>query len=295
MPAPPLDRLSALLEGLAPRVALFRPEPDRDRLAVPGDPALFLHLYLLGEGELRLQAAASGHTLLQAPCLALCRSDIPHCLTPSPSASSGAPFGKLLRGRATFDGPVAPRLLHEFAAPCLIPLENADPSLGHVAAMIAAELDTPRCGQPALLNRAGDILFIGLLRHLIAHPQTGQGLLRSLADPRIARALVAIHSHPQHPWTVAALADTAGMSRTAFANGFRNVMGETPARYLVALRLALARRAVQLGKGLKVAAREAGYRNSSALSRALSRSPAPTSPPASEGPAPTPVPLRAMP
>jgi hypothetical protein len=31
-----------------------------------------------------------------------------------------------------------------------------------------------------MLNRAGDILFNGLLRHLIAWPRTCQGLLNSL-------------------------------------------------------------------------------------------------------------------
>ena len=124
--------------------------------------------------------------------------------------------------------------------------------------------------------RAGDILFIGLLRHLIAHPgNLGHGLLSGLADPRIARALIAIHTYPQNRWTLESLAEEAGMSRTAFANIFRDVMSETPGRYLSAFRLAIAQRAVHLGKGLKAAARDAGYTNPSALSRALSRASAP--------------------
>jgi len=48
-------------------------------------------------------------------------------------------------------------------------------------------------------------------------------------------------------------------------------MWQTPGKYLAAIRLAIARRAVQAGKGLKSAARDAGYANTSALSRALAR------------------------
>jgi transcriptional regulator GlxA family with amidase domain len=123
-----------------------------------------------------------------------------------------------------------------------------------------------------LLNRAGDILFIGLLRHLIAHPKNSGGLFNGLADPRIARALVAMHARPQDGWTLERLAEEAGMSRTSFANAFREVMCQTPGKYLSKLRLAIAQEAVSSGLGLKRAAKDSGYLSSSALSRALARS-----------------------
>jgi AraC-like DNA-binding protein len=138
--------------------------------------------------------------------------------------------------------------------------------------MIDAELSAPRCGQPALLHRAAGILFVGLLRHLVANPGgRPAGLFMGLADTRIAKALVAMHQSPGHDWTLERLADEAGMSRTSFATIFRDLMDKTPGRYLSALRLALAERAVSAGKGLKEAARTVGYRNASALSRALTK------------------------
>lgn len=263
-----LDRLSALLDGLSPHVQVCRPEYGSLSLAVEAEASSFLHLYLLTEGEMQLQLPSAGNLPLQAPCILLCRSDCAHVLV----ASSLAAFQSLMCARAFFDGPVAKLLLNEFAVPQVVFLDGAEPSLHHVIGLIASELDAPRCGQPALLDRAGDILFIGLLRHLIAHPgKLGHGLLSGLADPRIARALIAIHTHPQKSWTLESLAEEAGMSRTAFANIFRDVMGETPGKYLSAIRLAIAQHAVHLGKGLKAAARDAGYTNTSALSRALSR------------------------
>lgn len=80
-----------------------------------------------------------------------------------------------------------------------------------------------------------------------------------------------MHQRPGFDWTLERLADEAGMSRTAFAGTFRTVMRKTPGSYLSTLRLSIAQRAVELGKGLKEAARTSGYRNTSALSRALSK------------------------
>jgi len=268
MPTTRLDRLSALLEGLAPRVQVSLPPAGIAALNFAAEPAAFLHIYLLAEGEMRLQLRSPGRIALHAPCIVVCRSDTAHGL----EAPSAASFRRLMCARAWLDGPVAPLLLNEFAAPQVVSLDGAEPSLRHVIDLISSELQAPRCGQPALLDRAGDILFIGLLRHLIAHPQTAGGLLSGLADPRIARAVVAIHARPQRKWTLESLAEEAGMSRTAFANTFRERMLATPGKYLSAIRLAIAQRAVQSGKGLKTAARDAGYTSPSALSRALSRS-----------------------
>lgn len=266
MPANRLDRLSALLEGLAPRVQVTLPPAGIASLNFATEAPPFLHIHLLAEGEMRLQLRSAASLAVPAPCIVVCRSDTAHRLE-TPSAAT---FQRLMCARAWLDGPVAPLLLAEFAAPLVVPVDGAESSLRHVINLISSELEAPRCGQPALLDRAGDILFIGLLRHLIAHPKTAGGLLNGLADPRIARALVAIHARPQDKWTLESLAVEAGMSRTAFANTFREVMLATPGKYLSTIRLAIAQRAVQSGKGLKAAARDAGYNSPSALSRALS-------------------------
>ena len=179
---------------------------------------------------------------------------------------------RLITAHVQLTGPVATLFLEEFDQPRTVYLAHEEPALRLAVAMIESELNAPRCGQPALLNRAGDILFIGLLRHLVANPVAqGAGLFNGLADPRIARALVAMHQRPAFGWNLALLAEEAGMSRTAFATKFHETMRRPPGKYLAAIRLAIARRAVDLGKGLKEAARVAGYENSSALSRALAK------------------------
>jgi transcriptional regulator GlxA family with amidase domain len=171
-----------------------------------------------------------------------------------------------------FDGPMGPSFLAELSQPISIVMKDADPSLLQVMTLIASEMQASRCGQPFFINRAGDILLVSLMRHLTSRPQQSTGLFQALSDPRIARSLVAMHTKPAHPWTLESLANLAGMSRTSFANNFKDMMHVTPGKYLENLRLAIARQLVQTGIGLKQIATRTGYSTPSTLSRALGRS-----------------------
>ena len=231
------------------------------------DEPCFLMLYLVFQGQVGLQCREEAYRI-DAPALIALRSDRSFALQGIRSDN----LVQSICAKVRLTGPVASLFLEDFAEPRIVVLSDDEPALRLVMSMIKAELNAPRCGQPALLDRAGDILFIGILRYLVAHPRAnGVGLFNGLADPRIAKALVAIHQRPAFNWDLDRLACEAGMSRTAFASRFREVMRRTPGKYLASVRLALAQRAVDLGKGLKDAARTAGYANTSALSRALSK------------------------
>lgn len=267
MNPPRLDRLSALLEGLAPVVTLNTAVPGT--MPASNSPAAehALCVYLLSGGAMSLQWAGTC-VQVHGPALVALRAAQAHRLESLTATNQG----RLIHVHTQLTGPVATLFLQEFVEPRVLSLLNDEPTLRLALTMIEMELSAPRCGQPALLNRAGDILFIGLLRHLVAYPSPhGTGLFNGLADPRIAKALVAMHQRPGAEWSLERLAGVAGMSRTAFASSFRNVMKRTPGKYLAAIRLAMAQRAVDLGKGMKEAARTSGYGNTSALSRALSR------------------------
>lgn len=250
-PTPPVDRLSALLAGLAPQVK-----------ASKGHAELGLHI-------IKPQGMKRGTDLVQLPGLILIVSPCGQQLDE-----------QLLRDRqlerwmgfeVAFNGPVGPAFQEEFRQQLEISLETADSSLSHIVNLIASEMATQRCGKPMLISRAGDILLIGLLRHLVSSPDGTMSLFNGLADPRIARSLVAMHTHPQAPWTLTALAMEAGMSRTSFSQHFKAVMCVPPGKYLERLRLAIAVRLVGAGMGLKRVARDTGYAGPSTLSRAMKR------------------------
>jgi AraC-like DNA-binding protein len=277
-PTPRLDRLSALLGGLAPRVEVMRPGRDHGALHFPAEASRGLWLHLVLAGSVEVRSADQRLTQAEAPAMVICRADAAHALTQHDHTTQpqGATTPEaLLCARAHLEGPVAPLLMAEFHQPMVVPLAGADGSLQQVIQLVSAEINEPRCGQPLLLDRAGDIVFIGLLRHLVAHAGDGQGLFHGLADPRLASTLVALHSEPQADWRLESMAEHAGMSRTAFANRFREALNTTPGKYLAQLRLAIAQKAVAGGDSLKAAARRTGYADASALSRALAKARAP--------------------
>ncbi len=248
-----LDRLSALLQAVAPRIIL----------GVPDDLGQMLRVELLAStGE-------PPHSVAICPAHEVAAN--------TPKTSTGPEGGgdtantAALTMHVQLQGPAARVVLREFAQPMVLPLANADAALVQAVQLLCSEMAAPRCGQPAMLASAGHMLFIGLLRQLVAHPRDNRGLFAGLNDPRIAVSLVAMHEQPQGAWTLESLAERAGMSRTAFATRFKNSMGVSPGKYLAQLRLLIAQRAVQAGKGLKSAARDSGYQNVSALSRALGR------------------------
>ncbi len=250
MTAPRLDRLSALLEGLAPRVWLT-------------DAPQGFALHILAHSPSSDKAlGVSGMRLLVCP---------PHTSSAELARAQREGQMRWMSFEVALEGPVAPIFLSDFVAALQIDLASADASLAQIVGLIASEMSMTRCGQPLLMNRAGDILLIGLLRHLVAQPQKTTGLFSALANPRIAKTLVAMHADASKPWSLEVLADVAGMSRTTYVNQFKNLMQVPPGKYLENLRIALAQRLIANGMGLKQVAQKTGYASASTLSRAMSR------------------------
>jgi AraC-like DNA-binding protein len=157
------------------------------------------------------------------------------------------------------------------ALPALVhaPLSKL-PNLDHALALLFAEADLQRCGRSTVLDRLFEVVLIMLLRWLLDHADEhgiDSGLLHGLGDARLRHALVAIHKNPGERWNLSAMAKSAGMSRSAFAQHFKALMQQTPLEYLTRWRMHLARDAIMRGRPLKTLAHELGYANASALTR----------------------------
>ena len=152
----------------------------------------------------------------------------------------------------------------------IVQLNEAEP-LQAVADILLEEARAPRCGGRAVIDRLCEIVVIRLLRHLIEEGKTKVGLVAGLAHPNLSLAIVAIHDNPERNWRLEELADTAAMSRTHFANTFRNVVGVTPGEYLSSWRLTLARMEIAKGTSLKSVVGKVGFSSPAALSRAFKR------------------------
>lgn len=140
-------------------------------------------------------------------------------------------------------------------------------------AELVAERGTDLPGHQLAAAQLSQLLFIQILR---AHLQTAgpmpAGWLRALGDPRIAPAIRLMHAEPARAWGLDDLAEACAMSRTTFANRFRDVAGTTPLAYLAAWRMHLATRALRDGKTAVAAlAGDLGYASESAFSTAFKR------------------------
>lgn len=125
-----------------------------------------------------------------------------------------------------------------------------------------------RIGSLEVVRRLSEIMLIEVLRAYADHGELTA--LAALADPQLGRALEAIHSRLEEPWSLDALARAAGMSRTRFAERFRDRMGVAPMKYLTTWRMQKARSLLaRTGCSVAEAARRVGYASESAFHHAF--------------------------
>jgi AraC-like DNA-binding protein len=104
------------------------------------------------------------------------------------------------------------------------------------------------------------------------HGESQTGWLAALADARIGPALRAMHKDMARDWTVESLAAAASLSRSAFAQRFRERVGQAPLEYLTQWRMFKAGN--MLGQGnaaVGTIAGAVGYESEAAFSKAFKR------------------------
>lgn len=156
------------------------------------------------------------------------------------------------------------------ALPNVVCLALADmPDAAVVLQLLFDEAFSLRCGRTTVLNRLFEVVLVQVLRQLMERSQVQGGMLAGLAHPRLRLALVAMHEAPAKPWSLEELGAQCGMSRSVFANSFRDTVGCTPGVYLQQWRLALAQRLLRQGRSLQQVAETVGYGSETAFSRAF--------------------------
>ena len=150
-------------------------------------------------------------------------------------------------------------------------LVRGEPRIGALVQWVSEEARAQRAAREVIVNRLLEVLLIEALRSSAAI-EASPGLLRALGDPRLAAAVRQMHEHPGRPWTVAQLAATAALSRSAFFERFTQAVGTAPMDYLLTWRMAKAKQMLRR-RELDIAeiARQVGYRSASTFSVAFAR------------------------
>jgi len=180
----------------------------------------------------------------------------------------GRPDVRLLGGWFAF-GSTDTALLMSLL-PSLVHVRGVE-RLSTLVRLVGEEASARRAGRELVLTKLVEVLLIEALR---ATPgdDVPPGLLRGLADARLAPAIRQMHSQLARSWTVSLLARTAGMSRSAFFERFTNTVGLPPMEYLLAWRMAVAKDLLRRDDvSLDEVAEHVGYGSASTFSTAFSR------------------------
>ena len=145
----------------------------------------------------------------------------------------------MMGGRFIFADNHAPPLLN--VLPNLLHFKVSEMELHALQAtlqLLASESQGPGLGSQRMIDRIAEIFFLQTLRAYINADQNHHvSWLGAVADRQIATALRIIHEQSNYSWTIEMLANQAGMSRSVFAQRFKNLVGETPMEYLTRCRI----------------------------------------------------------
>ena len=255
------DRLVWLLNYFELRARVFQAGPLCHSARYDEEDGVG-YLHVLRSGALTLKTAGQPRVELKEPCLVFYMNPTGHHIQPAARGvdmvCASFDFGA---GRGNPLGP---------ALPDVLVLKLVDmPTLDTLLELLFQEASAQHCGRQAVLDRLSEVVIVQLLRDLMDRQRLEVGLFAALAQPKLARAINAIHAEPARPWTLEELSEVAGMSRARFAVRFRDTVGTTPGSYLTAWRMGIAQTLLRKGKSVQWVADEVGYASASALSRAF--------------------------
>ena len=237
------------------------------RLAIDGREPIDLR-----EGDFVLIPAVHGF-IMSSPELAVAADVDPLTMTRlDGEIRLGNPHGavnaRLLVGHFVFGSPDAALLVS--LLPQLVRVRG-ERRLAAIVKLVTEEARAERPARDVILARLLEVLLIEALRSA-ADTVASPGLLRGLADGRLAAAIRRMHEKPTEDWTVEELAREAALSRSAFFDRFRRAMGVAPMEYLLSWRMALAKNLLRRSQaGMQEIAERVGYGSASAFSTAFTR------------------------
>ncbi|ALX14261.1 AraC family transcriptional regulator [Burkholderia cepacia JBK9] len=147
------------------------------------------------------------------------------------------------------------------------------PGLMPILASMKREICSGRIGFAGVLARLADVVAAMLVRGWVeCGCDNASGLVAALRDPRLARAILALHRQPDRVWSVSELAAECHISRSVFAERFQATIGTPPLRYATELRMRVASQWLNHDRlPIETVALKLGYASQAAFSRAFKR------------------------
>lgn len=220
-------------------------------------------LHLVRSGQVDFVHDGGGIVRITEPSLLFYPRGDNHTLQVRPGHSAN-----LLCAHITFQDGLNNPLARVLPSCLVIPLSEID-GLRSTLDLLFDEAGKDDPGSEMIVDRLCDVLLIQVVRREFDSGRLSVGLLAGLSDRQLSLALAAIHERPQEPWSLQSLAQVACMSRAAFTERFRNVMGVPPGEYLTRWRMGVGTRLLREGLPVKQVSSRTGYTSPSTFTRAF--------------------------
>lgn len=263
---------------------------------VAASPDAKFHFVLGGAAVLTLDDRPSTRLALRAGDLVLLPHGAEHVIQDDPS-SQVRPLERILvdhpvdeSARLAYGGPgpITTLLCGAFETgilgaelsmllPSSLVLDGASGAIarwiGPILEVLREEHAAGEAGAGAVLSKIADVFLTDMLRRFLAGSD-GLAVARVAVagDAAIAEAVRAVRDQPDAAWTVASLARQVGMSRSAFAARFRQLVGDSPIAYVAKVRLSHGAGLLSTSRAsVAQVARAVGYDNEASFSKAFKR------------------------
>lgn len=236
----------------------------------PASTSAYLHL--IDRGRCRMTGPfADGGIQLSDGDFVVLPHGAAHDLSACPGAASDE-YTTMLCGNVVFTHGARNPLLRALPELIVVRADEGGERFRNLGQLLCAEISSGGFGGRAVVDKLADALFLMAVRHYINRASAPSGLIAALLDERLCKALSAIHAGPGSDWTVAGLAQIAGMSRTAFALRFGEILQQSPIQYLTHWRMTQAQTLLQDPRqSVRGVAERLGYQTEASFRRCFKR------------------------
>jgi AraC-like DNA-binding protein len=217
------------------------------------------HMHFLKSGKLTLLSAQGHKLIFDQPSLIVLPFATEHQIIASETEAV-----EVLCAKIKFSA-IEQQLIANLPKLICLPIDSG-PMLQTVQWMFD-EVDSTGLGQKSIVDKLCSILLIQMFRQLAEKGLVMQGMLAGLSHPALGETLALLQEMPEEQWTVESMADRAAMSRSKFAEVFRDTVGQTPNDFLTDLRVSIAQQLLKQDHPVSLIANKVGYEHGSALAR----------------------------
>ena len=255
-----MDKLSEILNHFSISAGVFHSGNICGLSAFDKSPHQEGHLHLLKEGQIELQSVCATNHLTE-PTLIFYPKPMAHRIVVEAETGADLVCATVAYG-VNAENPLTSSLPN-----CVVLPLSKSRTLEQTCRWLFDEAFADNEGKIAVMNRLSELLVIQLFRHIIATGDMAKGVLAGLNHPQISKVLQAVHHEPQENWNLDKMASIAALSRSKFADTFRQVVDQTPADYLAEWRVGVAQDMLRKGKPIGFIANMVGYEDGSAFAR----------------------------